>query len=46
MWSDLPNKEDDVYIPLLNAFKDELERQNHLFGKYTKTYGGVLTWRI
>lgn len=23
-WSDLPNKEDDVYIPLLNAFKDEL----------------------
>ena len=32
-WSDLPNKEDDVYIPLLNAFKGELERQNHLFGK-------------
>ena len=26
-WSELPNKEDDVYIPLLNAFKDELERQ-------------------
>ena len=32
-WSDLPNKEDDVYIPLLNAFKGELERQNHSFGK-------------
>lgn len=32
-WSDLPNKEDDVYIPLLNTFKGELERQNHLFGK-------------
>lgn len=32
-WSDLPNKEDDVYIPLLNAFKGELERQNSLFGK-------------
>ncbi|MDO6830118.1 HaeIII family restriction endonuclease [Mesomycoplasma ovipneumoniae] len=32
-WSDLPNKEDDLYIPLLNAFKGELERQNHLFGK-------------
>ncbi|UXN38006.1 HaeIII family restriction endonuclease [Avibacterium paragallinarum] len=31
-WSDLPNKEDDVYIPLLNAFKDELKRQNQLFG--------------
>ena len=32
-WSDLPNKEDDVYIPFLKAFKDELERQNYLFGK-------------
>ena len=32
-WNNLPNKEDDVYIPLLNAFKGELERQNHLFGK-------------
>lgn len=32
-WSDLPNKEDDVYIPLLNAFKGELELQNRLFGK-------------
>jgi hypothetical protein len=32
-WSDLPNKEDDVYIPLLNAFKDELERQNNMFGQ-------------
>ena len=32
-WSDLFNKEDDVYVPLLNAFKDELERQNSLFRK-------------
>lgn len=32
-WSNLPNKEDDVYVPLLNAFKGELERQNRLFGK-------------
>lgn len=31
-WSDLPNKEDDVYIPILNAFKDELLRQNREFG--------------
>lgn len=29
-WSDLPNKDDDVYVPLLNAFKKELERQNNL----------------
>ena len=29
-WKDLSNKEDDVYIPLLNAFKDELIRQNKL----------------
>ena len=29
----MPNKEDDVYIPLLNAFKDELERQNNMFGQ-------------
>ncbi|MBU0278637.1 HaeIII family restriction endonuclease [Gemella sp. zg-1178] len=29
-WSDLPNKEDDVYVPLLKAFKKELERQNTL----------------
>ncbi len=32
-WSELPNKEDDVYIPLLNAFKNELDRQNYLYGK-------------
>lgn len=25
-WSDLPNKENDVYIPLLNAFIDEISR--------------------
>lgn len=31
-WSELPNKEDDVYVPLLNAFKNELERQNKLNG--------------
>ena len=27
------SKEDDVYVPLLNAFKEELERQNLLFNK-------------
>ena len=32
-WRDLYNKEDTVYIPLLNAFKDELKRQSNLFGK-------------
>ncbi len=32
-WSDLSNKEDDVYMPLLNAFKSELERQNNLFAR-------------
>ena len=32
-WSDLPNKEHDVYVPLLNAFKGELERQSLLFGR-------------
>lgn len=26
-WSDLPNKEDDVYVPLLNAFKSEVENK-------------------
>lgn len=31
-WRDLFNKEDDVYVPLLNAFKCELERQNDLHG--------------
>lgn len=29
-WRDLSNKEDNVYVPLLNAFKDELNRQNEL----------------
>lgn len=28
-WSDLPDKENDVYVPLLKAFKKELERQNN-----------------
>lgn len=32
-WSDLSNKEDNVYVPLLNAFKGELGRQNSLYGK-------------
>ena len=32
-WKDLPNKEDDVYYPLLMAFKGELDRQNKLYGK-------------
>jgi hypothetical protein len=32
-WNELPNKEDDVYIPLLNAFKSEIDRQNKLFRK-------------
>ena len=32
-WNELPNKEDEVYVPLLNAFKNELDRQNKLFGK-------------
>lgn len=27
-WSDLSNKEVDVYLPLLDAFKKELDRQN------------------
>ena len=25
-WRDLPDKENDVYVPLLNAFKEEVER--------------------
>ena len=32
-WKDLPSKEDDVYYPLLMAFKGELDRQNKLYGK-------------
>lgn len=32
-WRDLLSKEDDVYVPLLNAFKAELEKQNLLFNK-------------
>lgn len=32
-WRDIPNKEDDVYLPLLNAFKDEIDRQNNVYGK-------------
>ena len=33
-WKELPQKENDVYIPLLNAFKDELQRSD-------KQYKGV-----
>ncbi|HNZ66417.1 MAG TPA: HaeIII family restriction endonuclease, partial [Planctomycetota bacterium] len=32
-WRELPNKEDDIYIPLLNAFKNELKKQSTVFGK-------------
>ena len=32
-WRDLPSKEDDIYLPLLNAFKDEIDRQNNVYGK-------------
>lgn len=32
-WRDLPSKEDNVYLPLLNAFKDEIDRQNNAYGK-------------
>lgn len=32
-WSDLPSKEDTVYLPLLNAFKNEIDRQNNVHGK-------------
>ncbi len=31
-WRDLPDKENDVYIPLLKAFMDELNRQNEIHG--------------
>lgn len=31
-WNELSNKEDDVYVPLLNAFKNELDKQNKDFG--------------
>lgn len=33
-WSELPNKEQDVYIPLLRAFVDEVKRSN-------STYEGI-----
>ena len=29
-WRDLPDKENDVYVPLLNSFKDEVVRSNSL----------------
>lgn len=31
-WSDLPDKSGDVYLPLLKAFMDEIERQYELNG--------------
>ena len=45
-WSDIPDKMDSIYVPILNAFKDELERSyridpttprkmvEYLLGKY------------
>lgn len=30
-WSELPNKENDVYIPLLKAFMEEVKRSYHLY---------------
>lgn len=32
-WRELDFKEDDVYVPLLTAFKNELNRQNKVYGK-------------
>lgn len=32
-WRDLPNKEDDVYLPLLRAFKNEIDKQNILHSR-------------
>lgn len=32
-WKDLPSKEEQVYVPLLNAFKNEINRQNKISGK-------------
>lgn len=32
-WRDIPSKADIVYLPLLNAFKNEINRQNYVYGK-------------
>lgn len=32
LWRELPDKEKDVYIPILKAFRDEIIRQNDLYG--------------
>lgn len=32
-WRDLPSKGEDVYLLLLNAFKDEIDRQNNVYVK-------------
>lgn len=29
-WSELPSKDQDVYVPLLKAFMDEINRQNEM----------------
>ena len=33
LWKNLPDKENDVYVPLLNAFKEEIKRSNNLNSK-------------
>ncbi|WP_296883074.1 HaeIII family restriction endonuclease [uncultured Methanobrevibacter sp.] len=35
-WRDLPDKENDVYVPLLNSFKDEVVRSNKLNSEVPK----------
>lgn len=32
-WRDINSKADNVYLPLLNAFKNEINRQNYVYGK-------------
>ncbi|WP_064613637.1 HaeIII family restriction endonuclease [Streptobacillus moniliformis] len=38
LWKELPNKEDDVYVPLLNAFMNELIRQREDIPKLMVEY--------
>ncbi len=43
-WSSLPDKEDSVYIPLLNAFMTEL---NHLFSQHNvKVTSGIISYLL
>lgn len=35
-WSELEDKENDVYVPLLNAFMNEIERSNSLYSDIPK----------